>query len=81
MRSEIEIARAHDVLVAVINREVPIVLGHDGRRALSAACDALCWVLDHRAPDCPGAFAENLAKLEQEAKKAGFQLRLKGGGE
>lgn len=74
MRSEIEIIRAHDVLTAVANGEVPAKASDPISDAgLRSALDALCWVLKH---DNHGhAFAGNLAFIEEELSKRGYVLR------
>lgn len=66
-----EIQRAHDVLLGVILKEVPAALSPETVRGIHAACDALCWVLEH---DHNAKFGRNLAALESAAESAGFTL-------
>lgn len=71
MRSELEIQRAHDMLIALILREVPNPLSPESIHALRVACDVLCWALEHDHND---TFGRHLAGLEQALASAGFKL-------
>ncbi len=71
MKTQGEIQKAHDILVAIIVKEVPIDVKPEQRKLLKAATDVLCWVLEH---DHNKAFGANLALIEQEAEKKGFVL-------
>lgn len=71
MKTQAEIQKAHDQLVAVITDELPILNSYLDRLALRAAADALCWVLDH---DDNQTFAANLTKLDAEARALGLVL-------
>ena len=73
MRSWEEIQRAHDILVGVILREVPVEMkDRETQLGLHAALDALCWVLQD---NCESDFAENLSKIEKELTARGFRLQ------
>lgn len=76
MRSEIEIYRAHDVLTAIVLGEVPAKPKDScSDKALKAALDALCWVLEHDKTDENNhAFGDNLRFIEQELAKQGHHL-------
>jgi predicted glycoside hydrolase/deacetylase ChbG (UPF0249 family) len=69
LRQAAEIQRAHDVLTAVILKEVDLELEDDA--LLRVAGDALCWVLQHSHNV---SFATNLAKLEEMIAEAGYEL-------
>jgi hypothetical protein len=72
MRTHEEIQRAHDTLVGVILREVPVQMkDRETQLGLHAALDALCWVLQDR---CESDFADNLSKIEKELAARGFRL-------
>lgn len=77
MKTEIEIHRAHDILVAISLGEVPCVVSDKG--AMHAALDALCWVLGHDDGQhgCNTAFGDNLRQVEDELGKRGFLLHRK----
>lgn len=80
MRNEIDIYRAHDILCAIVNQEVPHEFADDTSRiGLIAALDALCWVLGHDAPPhgCNVTFGNNLARIEADLAKRGFHLHRK----
>jgi hypothetical protein len=69
VRKAAEIQRAHDILAAVILKQVDLELEDDS--LLRVAGDALCWVLRHDHND---SFASNLANLEEMIAKAGYEL-------
>lgn len=75
MRHEVEVQRAHDILSAVVCREIPVALSHHARQGYHAALDVLCWVLGH---DHNPAFAANLAQIDAEAEAAGYRLGIRG---
>jgi hypothetical protein len=72
MRSQDELQRAHDVLLAIVLEEVPNVLLTEDDLPLHAAADTLCWVLQH---DHNTNFADNLASLQALLAKAGYVLK------
>lgn len=74
MKTELEIAAAHDAVAALVLREIPLELGLVQRAAAKGALDALCWVLDH---DHNQTFASNLRKLAEEAYEKGYVLEKK----
>ena len=71
MRSELQIQEAHDILVAVILKQVDLGVSLQAKSAIIAAASALCWVLEH---DHNLEFPRNLAHLRAEAEKRGFVL-------
>lgn len=72
MRAEIDIQRAHDILAAVVLREVPCPRSAN---ALKAALDTLCWVLEHDKTDENNhTFGDNLQRIEDGLAKRGFHL-------
>lgn len=72
IRDEDEVQRAHDVLIAVILREIPSPFGDEERGLLMAAANALCWVLRH---DHNTDFATNLKDIEDHIASLGGTLR------
>lgn len=74
MRSETEITRAHDMLTAIVQGEIPVVIGPATKANAIAALDALCWVLEHPVKDCGDAFAQNMKELERAAQLQGYCL-------
>lgn len=50
MRTEHEIARAHDILASVLMGRPPLVLDAEERLAMSKLYEALCWALNHDSP-------------------------------
>lgn len=73
MRSEAEIQRAHDMLSAVILGELPAPLTEKTRLGLHAACDVLCWVLNH---DHNPNFEKNLDAIGRLAHANGGDFVL-----
>lgn len=74
MRDPLEIQRAHDILAAVVLGEVPGVFPNaESHAALTAALDALCWVLQH-GHEGNNNFAENLARIHRYAENQGRRL-------
>ncbi len=65
MKSLEEVAKAHDLLVAYLLEETPIELSPKVRLGITAACDVLCWLLNH---DHNIAFAQNLEILKEKAE-------------
>jgi hypothetical protein len=78
MKSENEIQRAHDILCAVALEEIPVNISAEHKRSLTAALDALCWVLGHGEDEhgCKACFGNNLEAIEREAHRLGFTLKL-----
>jgi len=77
MKTTDEIYRAHDMLTAILLREVPSPFGNDtkAQTMLTSACDVLCWVLEH---DHNQHFADNLRRIEEFLLERGLQLRKAG---
>ena len=73
VRSEVEIRRAHAVLAACLEIEVP---SEFPLVCLAAAFDALSWVLKREEDD--GTFERNLASIEKFAKETGFEFKPEG---
>lgn len=71
MRAFNEIQNAHDILVGIKLGHVHVGLDDGGMDSLTAALDALCWVLEH---DHNTTFAKNLDELQQEIEVQGFRL-------
>jgi hypothetical protein len=71
MKSQDEIQRAHDMLVAIILGEVPNPFPADALPFLQANCDVLCWLLgcEHNK-----TFAENLDNAEAALSSAGYWM-------
>ncbi len=76
MKTEIEIARAHDILVAIIQGEVPSPVKTDkAKDEMLATASVLCWVLGHEHNPL---FAAYLNKVEEEMKSMGFVIHYGG---
>jgi len=73
MKSEAEVQRAHDMLIAVILGELPTPLNERNKLGLRAACDVLCWVLNH---DHNQSFEKNLGLIERLAHANGGTFEL-----
>jgi hypothetical protein len=74
MRPAIEVQRAHDLLVGIILKEVPLKIPEDGEemKLLHGAAGVLCWVLRHDHND---KFAVCLQELERATQSMGFTLK------
>ena len=71
MRSELEIQRAHDLLVGITLQEGPTANGKAKPVNIAIAASVLCWVLEH---DHNPTFGDNLARLEKWVESQGFTL-------
>ena len=71
MRSQEEIQKARDALIAVIRDEVPLAAAPRVKQILEAQVDALCWVL---GDECQSHFGRNLAQLYAALERRGFVL-------
>jgi hypothetical protein len=71
MRSELEIQRAHDLLIGIALGDAQVPLTLEMRLILHASADALCWALEH---DHNPNFENVLQELEALAKHRGFAL-------
>lgn len=68
MVSENDMQRAHDILHAVLQHEIPgIIVPDEDEALLNVALDVLCWCLQHQN----GAFAANMHRLEEVAERNG----------
>jgi len=70
VRTEDEIRRAHDRLVAVVTKEVNLEMSQDDIDLLTCSLDVLCWLLGH---DHSQAFTNNLNKLAAEIQRRGYR--------
>lgn len=75
MRDWEEIQRAHDMLKALLNEEIPDanVIGDHNREVWFAVLSGICWVLGH---DYGGLFSDNIAKIEESIEGSGFVFGL-----
>jgi hypothetical protein len=73
MKTELEIQRAHDLLIGIVIGEAPNPFkpGSIEQECLTVACDVLCWVLGH---DHNIQFQGNLDKIENWLKQYGVVL-------
>lgn len=69
MRSEEELQRAHDTLLAVTLGEVHVHLTPRALTGTQVALDVLCWALNHDHND---AFEGNMANLKHAIASAGY---------
>lgn len=77
MRSEIEVQRAHDLLLGILLEEVP--KPYDGPAmgaAISASAHVLCWVLEHDH-DKEVSFKQLLELLDGRLKEMGYEFKEK----
>ena len=69
MKSETEIYKAHDMLLAVILKEIPMVVGKNELQFLQLQASSLCWVLGH---DHNRSLNLTLEQIEKFVAHAGF---------
>jgi len=75
MKTQDEIQRAHDMMVAVMLDEVPHGLDAESLRVIAAQCAVLCWMLDENPIHQPGwEFGNNLIRLRSRIEAAGFEM-------
>lgn len=67
-----EIQRAHDMIHAIVTREVALDMSDQARLNWGERLGVLCWVLGH---DSGAAMAVSLSALERKGLAAGFRLR------
>jgi hypothetical protein len=72
MKTQLEIQRAHDIMVAFLVGEMPVNIDREQRLILASSCSALCWVLGH---DHNTQFSTLLSGLEETARIAGLTLQ------
>lgn len=70
MKTELEIQRAHDILVEIILKRVPNPFP-GAEQFIIANADVLCWILNH---DHNTTFRDNLAKIETYLEHQGLIL-------
>lgn len=71
MKTQDEIQKARDRLIGILVGEVPVPMTEKTKLGMTAAADALSWVLDDE-PE--GSFAKNLANCEAATERLGFNL-------
>lgn len=74
MRTGEEIQKAHDVLIAIVLKEVPFKMDKEVFTNIRVACDVLCWILEH---DHSNAFEENLECIIKKLEHRGITFRKK----
>lgn len=72
MKTELEIQRAHDILVEIILKRAPNPFEEDAMPFLLANAAVLCWILDH---DHNPAFGENLVKIQSWLLNHGYEIQ------
>lgn len=71
---EEEIQRAHDILVAFIQGDVPCNMTKEQKDLMTSSCDVLCWILGHEHNK---TFIKNLNNLIDIAYELGYDLKKK----
>lgn len=71
MREAVEIQRAHDVLKALVQREIEIGQSTETIRRANLMLTVLCWVLGHEAGD---DFASTVGSVENCAVAMGYRI-------
>ena len=74
LRTQAEIQRAHDLLLAVILKDVELPFSETTRGLISVSASVLCWCLRHEHND---AFDRNLKIIENAVALAGYVVRDK----
>lgn len=69
MRTETEAQRAHDLLVGILLKEMPVIFDPKFLEHINVAASVLCWVLQH---EHNATFGKNIAKLEADLLAQGF---------
>lgn len=75
MKTENEIQRVHDIIIAVIRKEVPTDLDFEEMDLLAAQGSALCWALGHDHKPAR-KFQRIIDEIEKALTKRGYVLRL-----
>jgi hypothetical protein len=71
MKDETEIQRAHDLLHAIVVGDIPgVAFTGENLASLHAAHDTLAWALGF---PCGHVFEQNVDKLRQWIRQAGFE--------
>lgn len=70
MKSKAQIQKAHDILHAVLDGELPLALDQKSRLQMLGTARALCWVLSDGNQELQG----KLERIEKLAKLMGFEL-------
>ncbi|MBX3448229.1 MAG: hypothetical protein KF777_01645 [Planctomycetaceae bacterium] len=71
VRDVVEIQRAHDVLQALLNREIEIGQSAGDSLRAQLSLNVLCWVLGHASGD---KFGASLASIENRAVAMGYRV-------
>ena len=71
-RPVIEIIKAHDILDAILHDDLPLNMTKHQKEDFTQMKVLLCWVLQH---DGQRWFADNLARLQKELEKYGYELK------
>ena len=71
MKTELEIYKAHDLLVMLITKQAPVVIPPEAEKGLIAAADVLCWVLEHKHNE---TFGNNLKSIEALFNECGLEI-------
>lgn len=74
MKTQDEIQKAHDILVAVLLGEIDV--GATGNEHLNIAATVLCWVLEHEHNH---TFQDILKDIDDEARSRGYVLEKQAG--
>jgi hypothetical protein len=69
MKTQDEIQRAHDILAAIILKEVPLQVKDEQMERLLGSADVLCWMLEHEHNK---SFQENLKRIEDTFQQMGI---------
>jgi len=71
MRSELDVYRAHDLVVGILMKEAPVEMDPESLKLLNVVASTLCWVLRH---DHNTSVGEMLTYIESELDKKGIRL-------
>lgn len=69
IKSPVEIAMAHDVLLSIHNGNAPVTVEGENKTIIAAQCDALAWVLGEKC-----GFGEMLENLKAQCSEAGMEF-------
>jgi hypothetical protein len=73
IKSPVEIAMAHDILLAIHNGATPLAVEGENKTILAAQVDALAWVLGEKC-----GFGDMLANLRSQCEEEGVEFRPRG---
>jgi len=69
IKSPVEIAMAHDVLLSIHNGNAPVTVDGENKTIIAAQCDALAWVLGEKC-----GFGEMLENLKAQCSDGGMEF-------